>query len=272
MSLIQDKKSAFWFYRFVSMSYDRLNAPFWNQSMRSQALELAKLNRSDLMVLDVGAGTGFTTEGLIENVNPTCVTMLDQSPHQLEQARQKASLSQCKKLLGDAENLPFPTDTFDRYISAGSIEYWPKPQQAIAEAYRVLKPGGIALIVGPLQRRNVFARWFSSSWMLFPSEADYCRWYKQAGFTAIQKTYLKPDWYNGSGESEYAIAIAGTKLNSGGSRVQLPSHEEITQRLNILPQRIVAVYSSVLGAIAGLLFIPLALLFEGGLLKTFFLM
>ena len=34
--------------------------------MRSQALELAKLNRPDLMVLDVGAGTGFTTEGLIK--------------------------------------------------------------------------------------------------------------------------------------------------------------------------------------------------------------
>ena len=66
MSVIQDKKSAFWFYRFVSTSYDRLNAPFWNESMRSQALELAKLNRPDLMVLDVGAGTGFTTEGLIK--------------------------------------------------------------------------------------------------------------------------------------------------------------------------------------------------------------
>lgn len=25
---------------------------------------------------------------------------------------------------GDAEDLPFPTDSFDRYVSAGSIEYW----------------------------------------------------------------------------------------------------------------------------------------------------
>jgi hypothetical protein len=31
------------------------------------------------------------------------------------------------KLLGGAEDLPFPTDHFDRYVSCGSIEYWPDP-------------------------------------------------------------------------------------------------------------------------------------------------
>lgn len=31
-------------------------------------------------------------------------------------------------LQGDAEDLPFPADSFDRYVSAGSIEYWPEPQ------------------------------------------------------------------------------------------------------------------------------------------------
>ena len=34
---------------------------------------------------------------------------------------------------GDAEDLPFPTDSFDRYVSAGSIEYWPEPQRGICE-------------------------------------------------------------------------------------------------------------------------------------------
>ena len=37
---------------------------------------------------------------------------------------------------GDAEDLPFHTDSFDRYVSAGSIEYWPEPQRGIKEAYR----------------------------------------------------------------------------------------------------------------------------------------
>jgi hypothetical protein len=34
-------------------------------------------------------------------------------------------------LQGDAEDLPFATDSFDRYVSAGSIEYWPEPQRGI---------------------------------------------------------------------------------------------------------------------------------------------
>lgn len=37
---------------------------------------------------------------------------------------------------GDAEDLPFPSDTYDRYVSAGSIEYWPEPQRGICEVGR----------------------------------------------------------------------------------------------------------------------------------------
>ena len=36
-------------------------------------------------------------------------------------------------LQGDAEDLPFAPDSFDRYMSAGSIEYWPEPQRGICE-------------------------------------------------------------------------------------------------------------------------------------------
>eukprot|EP00967_Tisochrysis_lutea_P034025 scaffold40541_cov20-Tisochrysis_lutea.AAC.2 len=51
---------------------------------------------------------------------------------------------------GDAEDLPFETDSFDRYVSAGSIEYWPEPQRGIKEAYRVIKEGGTACLIGPV--------------------------------------------------------------------------------------------------------------------------
>ena len=47
-----------------------------------------------------------------------------------------AHCAACCAFQGDAEDLPFPTDSFDRYVSAGSIEYWPEPQRGIKEAYR----------------------------------------------------------------------------------------------------------------------------------------
>lgn len=117
---IQHKKEAFWFYRFLSIIYDHvINPGHWTEDMRDEALEPADLYDPRLKVVDVGGGTGFTTLGIIKHIYPKNVTILDQSPHQLEKAKQKEQLKECTIIEGDAEELPFPTDSFDRYISAG---------------------------------------------------------------------------------------------------------------------------------------------------------
>lgn len=87
--------------------------------MRDDALEPAELYNNDFKVVDVGGGTGFTTLGIVKHVDNDNVTLLDQSPHQIEKARQKEALKGVSIMEGDAEDLPFPTDTFDRYVSAG---------------------------------------------------------------------------------------------------------------------------------------------------------
>jgi MPBQ/MSBQ methyltransferase len=117
---IQHKKEAFWFYRFLSIVYDHvINPGHWTEDMRDDALEPADLHSRKLKVVDVGGGTGFTTLGIVKHVDKENVTLLDQSPHQLEKARQKEALKGVTIMEGDAEDLPFPTDTFDRYVSAG---------------------------------------------------------------------------------------------------------------------------------------------------------
>src|SRR5918997_3913828 len=80
MRLIQHKKEAYWFYRFLSTGYDRwVNPLFWTPAMRSEALRGARVDERSLEILDAGAGTGFTTEGIVEAIDADCVTMLDQS-------------------------------------------------------------------------------------------------------------------------------------------------------------------------------------------------
>lgn len=117
---IQHKKEAFWFYRFLSIVYDHvINPGHWTEDMRDEALEPADLNDRRMIVLDVGGGTGFTTLGIVKHVDAKNVTILDQSPHQLAKAKQKEALKDCKIIEGDAEDLPFPTDYADRYVSAG---------------------------------------------------------------------------------------------------------------------------------------------------------
>ncbi|KAK9087049.1 hypothetical protein Syun_029443 [Stephania yunnanensis] len=118
---IQHKKEAFWFYMFLSIVYDHVIKGFgyWTEDMRDEALEPLELNDPDLVVVDVGGGTGFTTLGVVKHVDAKNVTILDQSPHQLAKAKQKEALMECRVIEGDAEDLPFPTDYADRYVSAG---------------------------------------------------------------------------------------------------------------------------------------------------------
>jgi MPBQ/MSBQ methyltransferase len=257
MRFIQHKTEARWFYRVVSIGYDRwINPLFWTAPMRDEALRLALLDREDLEVVDVGAGTGFCTEGIVRHVAPARVTMIDQSPDQLGRARAKPSLAAVAKRLGDAEALPLPDDSVDRYVSTGSIEYWPEPQRAIAEAYRVLRPGGVAMLAGPLRRSHPLARRLSDAWMLFPSEGEYHEWFRQAGFTDVRTRHVAPPWWR-DGWDPYGVAISGVAPAAGPSPLALGPPPE-PERERITPAR-VARFAA--GSLAGAAFIPVALWF-----------
>jgi MPBQ/MSBQ methyltransferase len=264
MRFIAHKAEAYWFYRVVSLGYDRwINPLFWTEAMRDEALALARLDRPDLDVVDVGAGTGFTTTGIVRSVAPERVTMIDQSPHQLARARRKRALDAVAKRIGDAEDLPLETDSVDRYVSAGSIEYWPDPQRAIAEAYRVLRPGGVALVIGPLRRTHPLARRLSDAWMLFPAGDEYTAWMERAGFTELRRVAVGPPWWRAEWD-DYGVAIAGVKPAAGASPAAAGAaaaaaarrREAPTERLG--PARLARF---ALGSLAGAAFIPVAVWF-----------
>jgi MPBQ/MSBQ methyltransferase len=252
--LLQHKTEAYWFYRVLSRVYDRwVNPLFWTPAMRATALDAAALDDRSLTTLDVGAGTGFATEGIVEHIDAQHVTMLDQSPHQLARATAKPALARCTRLIGDAEDLPFPTDHFDRYVSAGSIEYWPDPQRAIAEAYRVLRAGGRALIVGPVRPAHRLLRRLADTWMLFPTEQQYRDWFTRAGFAGVEVTTLAPPWYR-SPRAPYAVAVSGGKPGPGPSALPLPAPAEtVRARIGV---RTALRFAA--GSFAGALFVPLA--------------
>lgn len=180
MGILEDKTRARVFYKYLSKVYDTINPFIWDEAMRDQALEWFDLDTGD-RVLDVGCGTGFATEGLLEHVND--VHALDQSVHQLERAYGKfGKRGRVRFYRGDAERLPFADDSFDALWSSGSIEYWPNPVEALAEFRRVVKPGGRVLVVGPdAPKTSVFAR-LADAIMLFYDSEEADRMFRAAGF------------------------------------------------------------------------------------------
>ncbi|MCQ4334005.1 methyltransferase domain-containing protein [Natronomonas sp. F2-12] len=184
MGVLEDKARARLFYKYLSRVYDRVNPFIWNEEMRDEALEWFGIESGD-RVLDVGCGTGFATEGLLEYTDD--VWGLDQSAHQLERAFSKfGKRGPVQFYRGDAERLPFADDTFDAYWSSGSIEYWPDPVAALREARRVTKPGGPVLVVGPDYPKTTLFGALADAIMLFYDENEADRMFAEAGFEAFE--------------------------------------------------------------------------------------
>jgi SAM-dependent methyltransferase len=100
-----------------------------------------------LSVLDVGCGQGID---LCEyGLAGAKVTGIDLTPRHVELARQNLEDLRLEGTVveGDAENLPFPAESFDRVSSNGVLHHTPDVALALREIYRVLRPGGRAVIV-----------------------------------------------------------------------------------------------------------------------------
>ena len=102
---------------------------------------------SPFRLLDVAGGTGDVALKFMSRGGPGCTaTICDISPEMLGVGRRKveaAGLSERMTLVeGNAEALPFEAKRFDAYTIAFGIRNVTHIDRALAEAYRVLKPGG----------------------------------------------------------------------------------------------------------------------------------
>ena len=107
-----------------------------------QLVRFAKV-ASGHAVLDVGTGTGVVA--ITARRLGARVTGLDLTPELLAQARAGAVVSGHDDIAwheGDVEALPFPDASFDVVLSQFGHMFAPRPEVAMAEMLRVLKPGG----------------------------------------------------------------------------------------------------------------------------------
>ena len=99
--------------------------------------------------LDVGCADGTFTKNYLKKFPDTKGYGIDISEVVCDLA--KANCPEGTFIPADCYTLPFPDDEFDLVHCAEMIEHVDYPEQAIAEMYRVLKPGGTIIITTPNQ-------------------------------------------------------------------------------------------------------------------------
>ncbi|HEX9291233.1 MAG TPA: methyltransferase domain-containing protein [Anaeromyxobacteraceae bacterium] len=95
-------------------------------------------------VLDVGAGTGTLLERLAAAFPGAAISGVDLAPGMARAARDRASRALLS--VGDAEALPFRSGCFDLVLSTSTLQWLPHLEPALAEAHRVVAPGGTVAV------------------------------------------------------------------------------------------------------------------------------
>ena len=96
--------------------------------------------KRDMDVLELACGTGQLSVPLSPSVRSWEAT--DFSDEMIRQAKKQVYSSRLHFSVQDATRLPYGPESFDAVVIANALHVMPHPERALAEAWRVLKPGG----------------------------------------------------------------------------------------------------------------------------------
>lgn len=145
-------------------------------------------------VLDIGTGTGKILAMLGPRADQA--VGIDASREMLALARANldaAGLRQCQVRHGDMYMLPVPSQSFDLVTVHQVLHYAADPAAAIAEAARVLRPGGRLVVVDFAPHQQEFMREEHAHRRLGFSDAEIGGWFKAAGLKPAAPVRLTGD-------------------------------------------------------------------------------
>jgi len=136
----------------ISNEYDSLNRVISfgiDVKWRNKVVSIVS-HSSPEIVLDIATGTGDLAISLVKT-NAKKIIGLDISDGMLEVGRKKIKKkeldSTIEMVLGDSENLPFETNSFDAVTVAFGVRNFENLEKGLSEIFRVLKPSGIFVIL-----------------------------------------------------------------------------------------------------------------------------
>ena len=225
------------------MDAERIGAEDWNELQRNLEASIPvydKINRFATLgqvskwrrmvqdrlpaqgrVLEVGCGPGSFAEEVVGR-DLVCLDpiseMLRAAQSRVDPKREARGDSAVELVEGAAEDLPFDDDSFDAVCSLFSFRDWYDKRAGLAEALRVLKPGGVLVIVDPAKINRLHGalgwlwmrvwvgtyarlvyrksehpwRWLTRTYSSFGTTRVYVRMLEEVGFTDVRAKVVFP--------------------------------------------------------------------------------
>lgn len=140
---------------FMNYGYAPLDAPPIDLSpaeepnRHSIQLYWAVVRAADLSgrdVLEVGSGRGGGCGFMAAHLHPASVTGLDFAERAITFCERHYRMERLRFVQGDAESLPFPSESFDAVVNVESSHGYQSVERFLSETHRVLRPGGFLLL------------------------------------------------------------------------------------------------------------------------------
>jgi len=204
------------FFAMEASRWDHLKSRLFGEGADLQLLPA--LLAGDETVADLGCGTGRLA-GLLAPFAGRLIGV-DRSPEMLALARTRlAELENVELRQGDLETLPIDDGTIDVAILSLVLHYVPDPGRALAEAHRILRPGGRLLVLDIQEHERAgFRAEMGHLWLGF-SPDQMMGWMQAAGFHGARRVPVPPH-PEATGPLLFAVrGLRGPEIDSGHPRI-----------------------------------------------------
>ena len=128
----------------IARNYDLMNdfmSIGAHRLWKSELIDLLNIQKND-KIIDVGSGTGDLISLILKKNIQNSIFSIDLNERMLKLGERKFNNKNIKFIKANAEKLPFPDNTFDKYIISFCLRNVTDIKKALIESNRVLKPGG----------------------------------------------------------------------------------------------------------------------------------
>lgn len=171
------------YFDAIAGQWDSMRSQLFSDEVRESALKLADV-QAGRTAADIGAGTGFLTEGLLRN--GLHVIAVDHSSEMLLRLRRKfVDTGRLRVRQGESELLPIDDGSVDYVFANMYLHHVESPGDAIREMARILRPSGTMVITDADEHTHEFLRVeHHDRWLGFKHD-DVRRWFLEAGLKDV---------------------------------------------------------------------------------------